>query len=163
VPGLDRPWDEPDGDSDSPKSSAHGAQGDGRLGRVGVLTREERVGHATRYRAAVDAVYRASVPGGDNSDQQAERSGPGPALESASMVDKYPADYVRSIHIPPNVDTRHESPHRWLRAVNEDENLPGRDNNCGECARAVYSTWYGKPASAAALADPDAWGEPTPG
>jgi hypothetical protein len=77
------------------------------------------------------------------------------------MVDKHPADYVRSTHALPNVDGRHESPNEWLRAVNEDENLPGRDNNCGECARAVYSTWYGKPAIAAALADPDAWGEPT--
>jgi hypothetical protein len=44
--------------------------------------------------------------------------------------------------------------------VNEDESLPGRDNNCGECARAVYSTWYGKSATAAAMADPDSGGEP---
>ena len=162
MPGLDRSWDEPNRGRDYPKLTAHGARGDQGLGHVGVLARVERLEHAAKYRAAVDAAYRASAPGGGNADQQAERTDADSTFESTSMVDKYPTDYVRTTHAPPNVDGRHESPNKWLRAVNEDENLPGRDNNCGECARAVYSTWYGKPAIAAALADPDAWGEPTP-
>lgn len=39
--------------------------------------------------------------------------------------------------------------------------MPGRNNNCGECSRAVDNTWEGEPAVAAALSDPDSGGEPT--
>jgi hypothetical protein len=73
---------------------------------------------------------------------------------------KYPADYVRAAHAPPRVDCPHESPWSWLRSVNANEALPGRDNNCGECTRAVHATWHGRPAVAAALADRGSAGEP---
>jgi len=46
-----------------------------------------------------------------------------------------------------------------VAAINPDRDAPGRDNNCAECARAVDSTWNGRPASAAAMSDPDADGE----
>jgi hypothetical protein len=117
------------------------------------------VAYALAYRATVDAVYAkaaGTIRGGDQPTEAAESCG-----DSASMARKYPADYVRSGHEAPEVHRPHESPANWIREVNHDEDLPGRRNNCGECARAVCSTWYGRPATAAAMADPDAGGEPS--
>jgi len=76
-----------------------------------------------------------------------------------SVADAHPDDYTAADHEPPAVDQPHESPEGWARDINHDETEPGRDNNCGECARAVQSTWEGDPAAAAALSDPDANGE----
>jgi hypothetical protein len=97
MPGLDRPWDEADGGRDSPKPLAHGVEGAWRLGHVGVLTREERLERAAKYRAAVDAAYRVALRGNTDQRQQLDE----PAPESPSIVDKYPVDYISSTHEPP--------------------------------------------------------------
>jgi hypothetical protein len=58
------------------------------------------------------------------------------------------------------VEGPHEHPQGWADEINPDKQAPGRDNNCGECSRAVISTWDGKSAVAAAMSDPYAGGEP---
>jgi Papain fold toxin 1, glutamine deamidase len=111
--------------------------------------------YALAYRATVDAVY-ASYAGTqpevakENTDQPGERP---------SVVDKYPADYIPAAHEPPRVDGPYEQPEQWVRGINVDETLEGRDNNCGECARAACATWYGKPTAAAAISSPASLGE----
>jgi len=75
------------------------------------------------------------------------------------VASRYPDDYTPSDHDPPAVEQPHESPETWAGDINRDKSDPGRDNNCGECARAVQSTWDGEPAAAAALSDQDAAGE----
>lgn len=76
------------------------------------------------------------------------------------IASAYLADYVPSADPQPSVEGPHESPEGWAADVNPDRDAPGRDNNCGECARAVECTWEGDPAAAAALSDPDSGGEP---
>lgn len=77
------------------------------------------------------------------------------------IVARYPGDYVRSPEPPPDVTRAHEHPETWVDEINAPgADNPGRDNNCGECSRAVDNTWSGHPATAAALADRNAGGEP---
>jgi hypothetical protein len=71
----------------------------------------------------------------------------------------HPEDYVPSDAPAPQIDRPHQSPEAWIDAVNPDRTAPGRDNNCGECARATQSTWQGEPAVAAAMRDPKSGGE----
>jgi len=80
--------------------------------------------------------------------------------ERPDMAARYPADYIPAPDSPPHVEGPHERPDGWAGEINPDRHAPGRDNNCGECSRAVNSTWDGKPAVAAAMSDPDAPGEP---
>jgi hypothetical protein len=69
------------------------------------------------------------------------------------MVARCPEDYVRSPEPPPDVTRVHERPETWAKEINAPGvGNPGRDNNCGECSRAVDNTWSGSPATAAALA-----------
>lgn len=82
----------------------------------------------------------------------------GPARRP-DIAARYPADYTPASGPPPRVDGPHEPPDGWADGINPDRRAPGRDNNCGECSRAVDSTWNGKPAAAAAMTDPDAHGE----
>ncbi|HEX4094521.1 MAG TPA: toxin glutamine deamidase domain-containing protein [Trebonia sp.] len=135
MPGVDDPRAEAAGARDGPAAAEHPPP-EREPGRVGVLTRPERVAQAAAYRLTVEAVY-GTVPG------------------------RYPAEYAPASHEPPRVDRPHEPPGRWLREINDDWRLPGRRNNCGECARAVHSTWHGEATAAAALSDPRSDGEPT--
>lgn len=118
-------------------------------GQAVVLTRQERIEQGAAYRAVVEAFY----------EREAGHGSPEQPTEHPAVAARYPADYVPAAHEPPRVDGPHEHPEGWARAVNADEGLPGRDSNCGECARAVQSTWHGRPAAAAAMADPDCGGE----
>jgi hypothetical protein len=113
-------------------------------------TRQE---YALAYRAKVDAIYAAA-------EQNASRGTADRFEDRPSVADKYPADYVPATHAPPHVDGPHEPPEKWARDINIDAGLPGRRNNCGECSRAVSSTWYGVPKAAAAMADARSGGEP---
>jgi hypothetical protein len=138
-----------------PETPAPGARipvPDRGLGRPGVLERADRVERAAAHRTAVEAAY------GNEAGQERPRA-PADSGPVADVAARYPADYVRPEHAPPRVDGPHQRPWSWLRAVNADEAQPGRDNNCGECARAVHGTWHGRPAAAAALADRDSAGE----
>jgi hypothetical protein len=107
--------------------------------------------HALAYRAKVDALYVRAEP------ENVRGSADQPEVLRPNIVDKYPDEYQAAAHDPPHVEEPHESPKKWTRRINVDESLPGRDNNCGECARAACETWYGKPTAAAAIS----LGEPT--
>jgi len=113
--------------------------------------------YALAYRATVDAIYARA----ERAEREASRGSTDQSNERPNIVDKYPDDYQRPTHDPPRVDEPHEQPEKWLRDINFDTGLPGRRNNCGECSRAVYSTWYGVPKAAAAMADARSSGEPT--
>jgi Papain fold toxin 1, glutamine deamidase len=80
--------------------------------------------------------------------------------ERVDVAASYPADYVPSDIPAPNIDGPHQAPEPWIDGINPEREKPGRNNNCGECSRAVDSTWGGEPRVAAALADRDAGGEP---
>jgi hypothetical protein len=111
--------------------------------------------YALAYRAKVDALYEQAEP-------DAARGGTGQSeVRRRNIVDKYPGEYQAATHDPPHVAEPHESPENWTRRININESLPGRDNNCGECARAACETWYGKPAAAAAISAANSLGEPT--
>lgn len=73
---------------------------------------------------------------------------------------QYPADYVPSDAALPTTEMPHTPPEGWAEDVNPDRNAAGRDNNCGECARASDANWLGSPSVAAAMKNPDAPGEP---
>ncbi|MCK9897876.1 toxin glutamine deamidase domain-containing protein [Frankia sp. AgB32] len=75
---------------------------------------------------------------------------------------KYPDDYLPpdASKAGPDVTRPHQHPADWVEDINPDRAAPGRDNNCGDCTRASELTWRGEPSEAAALADPDALGEP---
>jgi hypothetical protein len=101
---------------------------------------------------------------GDTGNQDAEASS-GASDSSVSsrpdMVARYPEDYVRSPEPSPDVTRVHERPETWANEINAPGvGNPGRDNNCGECSRAVDNTWSGSPVTAAALSDRNAGGEP---
>jgi hypothetical protein len=83
-----------------------------------------------------------------------------PVNSRPDITARYPADYVPSSDPPPDVKGSHEQPEGWVPSINPERGEPGRDNNCGECSRAVDNTWAGHPTTAAALADADAGGEP---
>jgi hypothetical protein len=111
--------------------------------------------YALAYRAKVDAVYGRAEP-------EVVRGSADQPEARPNFAEKYCADYAPATHEPPQVDGPHEPPEKWVRDINLDADLPGRRSNCGECARAVYSTWHGDPKAAAALADAHSSGEPTP-
>ena len=117
-------------------------------------TRQE---YALAYRATVDAIYARA----ERAEREVSRRGADQSSERLNIVDKYPDEYQRPTHDPPQVDAPHEQPEKWLRDINFDAGQPGRRNNSGECSRAVYSTWYGMPKAAAAMADARSGGEPT--
>jgi len=87
-----------------------------------------------------------------------DETGEGP-VERPDIARRYPAEYIPSADGPPKVDGPHQPPEAWIDGINPDRELPGRDNNCGECSRAVDNTWNGRPAVAAALANPEVMGE----
>lgn len=111
--------------------------------------------YALGYRAKVEALYKCAEP------ETARGSTDNPA-KYTSMVDKYRVDYVASFHETPRIGGPYEVPEKWIDAMNPTKGGAGRDNNCGECARAVFNTWYGRPSTAAAMADVRSSGEPTP-
>lgn len=76
-----------------------------------------------------------------------------------AVSDRYPADYSATADQPPRVDDPHQSPESWSNEINPDKDAAGRDNNCGDCARAVQDTWEGDPRAAHAMSDADSNGE----
>lgn len=89
-------------------------------------------------------------------DEPLEKSRPG----HPDVHDRYPADYkLAPDALPPRIDGSHESPEKWLDAINPDKADDGRSFNCGDCSRSVDSTWHGFPAIAAAIDYPRLEGE----
>jgi hypothetical protein len=98
--------------------------------------------------------------GTDNADGAARATTDNPVTGRPDITARYPADYASSSDPAPSVERPHESPGNWAEGINPGWPIPERENNCGECARAVDSTWNGKGAAAAAMSDPEAAGEP---
>jgi hypothetical protein len=95
----------------------------------------------------------ADDSGGDSADDARPRPG------LPDVVACYPGEYARSDKKPPRVDKPHTSPEDWVKDTNSGNLRRSRNSNCGECARAVDSTWHGYPTVAAALTSPGAGGE----
>jgi hypothetical protein len=114
--------------------------------------------YALAYRAKVDAIYAAAEQRG-TAETPDDR--PDSIHDTPDMADRYPDDYVPWTG-PQRAVERPEVLGEWLTDTNPDmANNRGRQNNCGECARAVARTWFGDAVTPAALADAGAHGEPT--
>lgn len=125
---------------------------------------EQTWGEAAEERGA-DTQSAPDATGDDTSETQdvdiAAETSDSPASSRPDIVGRYPEDYVRSPEPPPDVTRAHEHPETWVNEINAPGvDTPGRDNNCGECSRAVDNTWSGQPTAAAAMADRNAGGEP---
>jgi len=89
-------------------------------------------------------------------DKPSEKNRPG----HPDIHDRYPPDYKLAQEAqPPGIDGPHESPEKWLDAINPGNADKGRRFNCGDCSRSVDSTWHGYPAVAAAIDYPRLRGE----
>lgn len=157
---MDRPWDDQrdtsDGAPDTPRpESAVPSAGRGHV-LTDARTRQE---YALAHRATVDAVYaKAALQAAalrSSDDQPPETAEAG----RPDMADRYPTRYTRSADPPPRVAGPGEHPSRWLADIYPGRERGDRLNNCGECARAVDSTWHGLPAVAAELANRRVGGE----
>jgi hypothetical protein len=152
---MDRPGSD-DLEVPAARDTARPEGGESGPGRGAVLTDARmRREYALAYRARVEAAYEREEP------ETARGSADNPA-KYTSVVDKYRVDYIASIDEAPRIGGPCEVPEKWIDAMNPAKGSPGRDNNCGECARAVFNTWYGRPSTAAAMADVRSSGEPTP-
>jgi hypothetical protein len=160
MSGIDRPsddqWDTPDVGLDRapdvPQSASAASVDRGTPWGTVLTDACTRREYALAYRAKVDAVYARA-------EREADLGGADKADGRPSVVGKYPDDYQRPTHDPPRIDGSHVSPEKWIRDINIDADLPGRSNNCGECARAACETWYGKPTAAAAMSATKSSGE----
>jgi hypothetical protein len=152
-PGLSEVPATPDGDQEQQRAGAD-PQG------TGLPRPEASAEPGAAVTEGPDTAQDVSVAA--ESDRGAADSADTPSAERPDIASRYPADYVPSADPLPGVDGPRESPEKWAADINPDRDAPGRDNNCGECARAVDSTWHGNPAAAAAMSNPDASGEPVP-
>ncbi len=75
---------------------------------------------------------------------------------------RHPADYIPPDRgVPePEVSGRFQDPQGWIGEINPERFTPGRDVNCGECARATELSWRGVPAVSARNTDSLRFGEP---
>jgi hypothetical protein len=69
----------------------------------------------------------------------------GTATRRPDMAERYPARYARPPDPPPCVDGPGEHPGRWVGGIYPGRDRNERPNNCGECARAVDTTWHDTP------------------
>jgi hypothetical protein len=155
---MDRPddeWDASDATPDTPQFTVDAAHLDrGTVLRDAHARRE----YALAYRAKVDAIYAAAEQRGN---AEIPTDAPGSIHNTPDMVDRYPDDYVPWAG-PQQAVERPEVLGEWLTDTNPDmANNLGRQNNCGECARAVARTWFGDAVTSAALADGKSSGEPS--
>jgi Papain fold toxin 1, glutamine deamidase len=152
--GTDRPHDAPDAVPEARRPEGEGAD------RAAVLAdARPRHEYALAYRATVDAVYAKAEPHTDarrpGDSQPPDTAGP----KRPDMAEKHPDRYARPADPPPRVDGPGEHPARWLTDIYPGRERRERPNNCGECARAVDSTWHGTPTAAAELANRKVGGE----
>lgn len=150
---MDRPGSD-DLEVPAARDTALAEDGESSPDRGAVLTDARmRQAYALAYRAKVEAVY-----GGEESE--VVRGSADQAATRPNIAEKYSKEYRASDHEPSPIDGPHQPPERWIEDINFDENRKGRNENCGECARAVQSAWQGEPAVAAAIASAWAGGEP---
>lgn len=123
-------------------------------------TRQEAARGDQPERPAPDPLADATETDGPATRRPGGELRPDQAGERVDIAARYPADYVPSDRPRPEMDGPHQAPETWIDGINPEREKPGRNNNCGECSRAVDSTWGGEPRVAAALADRYAGGEP---
>jgi hypothetical protein len=84
-----------------------------------------------------------------------------PTPSSEAVWDAAPDMYAPAHDaVQPDVTGPFQDVHGWVAEVNPGgTDAPGRDNNCGDCTRAVERNWRGEPQVAAALTDPTLGGE----
>jgi hypothetical protein len=152
MSGIDRTPAAPD--APSPEPPAAGVNRGAVL--AGAPTRQR---HALAYRAVVETVYPPVVPAADT--RRASDGEPAGAArrQRPDMAEKYPGRYARPADPLPRVDGPGQHPARWVADIYPGRERPGRPNNCGECARAVDSTWHGVAVVAAELANRRVGGE----
>jgi Papain fold toxin 1, glutamine deamidase len=144
-------------DTPSPPSTPVGRDRGAALADAGV-----RREYALAYRATVDAAYAEHA--GRRPDADARRGAGSQAADTAGtqrpdMAERYPGRYARPADPPPRVDGPGEHPGRWVDGIYPGRDRHERPDNCGECARAVDTTWHGTPAAAAELAGRRVGGE----
>lgn len=130
------------------KKSALGAEK--RLGQINIENEEgvSKYGGNTAF-------------GGRQADagENVERTPPNEKIWNA-----YPGEYRPPFGCAhPEISGLFQHPSTFIDNVNPGgPGVPGRANNCGECARAVERNWRGEPQVAAALTGPKQPGEPPP-
>jgi collagen type III alpha len=144
--------------SDLTDTAGRGLPGDGSSGPDGLGPAHDHLADAALSRP--DQLHENELAPSQTSSGETPTRIDSPVPHRPDMAARYPADYVPSPDPPPHVDRPHEHPESWSAGINPGRDSPGRDNNCGECSRAVDSTWSGHPTAAAAMSDPDAPGEP---
>ena len=156
MPGTGGPRDAPDTVLDVPRLEANGASTD-----RGTVLADDRIrqDYVLAYRAAVEAVYARATPHADaHPGDSAKPAGTGP-VKRPDIAERYPDRYAQPVDPPPRVEGPGEHPARWVADIYPGRERQTRPNNCGECARAVDSTWHGAPAVAAELANWKVGGE----
>jgi Papain fold toxin 1, glutamine deamidase len=151
---LDRSQDGRDAavDTPSPESTPVDRDRGGALANAGI-----RGNYALAYRATVDAAYAEYA--GRRPDADARRGADLTGANRPDMAERYPGRYARPTDPPPRVDGPGEHPERWVGGIYPGRDRQERPNNCGECARAVDTTWHGTPTAAAELVNPRVGGE----
>jgi hypothetical protein len=123
--------------------------------------RTGQAGQAEQSAAREPAEAEESTDAAESQERADDVEATGASPPYADVSAQYPSDYVESTALVPDIDAPHVPPEGWFGDINAPGmDVPGRNNNCGECARAVQSNWAGDPATAAALADPLSEGEP---
>ena len=152
MSGMDRTPAAPDAPPlENPAAGAHRG--------VVLADAPTRQRHALAYRAVVEAVYPPATTSVDASRAGDSQPPAAAGLKRPDMAEKYPERYARPADPAPRVDGPGEHPAGWIDAIYPGRTRPERPNNCGECARAVDSTWHGQPAVAAELANRRVGGE----
>jgi hypothetical protein len=157
MTGIDRRTDAPDVAPDAPQSES--ATGTAVRGAV-LADAPARREYALAYRVTVDAVLaRAAADAGARRDGDSHAPAGTATTRRPDMAESYPGRYARPPDPPPRVDGPGEHPARWVGDIYPGRDRNERPNNCGECARAVDTTWHGTPAAAAELANRRVGGE----
>jgi hypothetical protein len=156
MSGMGGPRDAPDAVPDAPRPEGTGASADRGAVLADARPRQE---YALAYRATVDAVYASAALHADARRADDSQSADAAGAKRPDMAERYPDRYARPADPPPRVDGPGEHPARWVGDIYPGRERHERPNNCGECARAVDSTWHGAPAAAAELANRKVGGE----
>ena len=156
MPEIDRRADVRDSVPDAPRpEGATPAEGRGAV-LADATTRREC---ALAYRVTVDTVLaRAATDAGARRDAESHARDAA-VTRRPDMAERYPDRYARPPDPPPRVDQPGEHPVHWIGDIYPGRNRNERPNNCGECARAVDTTWHGTPTAAAELANRRIGGE----
>lgn len=106
------------------------------------------------------ALFDAAAAARDNATEAEAREVPG-TMTQEEFWRRHSGEYLPPSHTTPKPDVLEpfHDPREWVDRINPDPATPGRNNNCGECARATELSWHSVPAVSAAYGYPDSGGE----